>query len=147
MARNYKQGIFVPKNPEKCMNTGTIYFRSSWEKHVCSYLDQNPKVLKWGSEILQIPYQSSVKGRMARYFPDYLVTILDKDGNEKTFIIEVKPLHETQKPKKGKNQKQSTYDQQTLTYITNLQKWEAAQKYAAERSWGFKILTEREIFR
>jgi hypothetical protein len=147
MPRNYKQGYFVPTNPDKCINAGNITYRSSWEKYFFEYLDKNPKVIKWGSEVLQIPYESSVKGRLARYFPDVLMTYVDKSGETRTVVIEIKPAHETVKPKKGKRQKQSTHDQQTLTYITNLQKWEAAQKYAAERGWGFRILTENDIFR
>jgi hypothetical protein len=147
MARNYRQGYFEPQYPEKCLNSGKITYRSSWELAFMKWADRNPNIIKWGSEVLQIPYESSVKGRMARYYPDILMTYVDKTGKEKTVVIEIKPSHETNKPKKGRNMKQSTYDQQLLTFITNQEKWVTAQKYAKERGWEFRILTENEMFR
>lgn len=147
MARNYHQGYFVPKNPEKCLNSGKITYRSSWEKIFFDYADRNPKVLKWGSETVVVPYENPVKGRMARYFVDVIMTYVDKDGKEKTTLIEIKPENQCKAPKKGKNQKQSTFDEQQLTYMQNISKWTAAQRYAAERGWEFRILTENQLFR
>lgn len=147
MARNYHQGYYEPKNPEKCLNAGKITYRSSWEKVFFEYADRNPKVLKWGSESVVVPYENPVKGRMARYFVDVIMTYVDRDGKEKTVLIEIKPENQCKTPKKGRNQKQSTFDEQQLTYIQNVSKWTAAQKYAAERGWEFRILTENQLFR
>lgn len=142
----YHQGVYESISPEKNINSGKIRYMSSWELAVMRWLDQNPNILKWGSEVIQIPYASSVKGRMARYYPDILMTYRNKDGEIKTTIVEIKPYAETQKPKRGPKQKQSSYDYQLLTFITNQEKWTAAQLYAKERGWDFRIITEREIF-
>ena len=147
MARNYLKGHYAPVNKEKCLNANAITYRSSWELEVLKFFDRNPKILKWGSEILQVPYMSTVKGRLARYYPDFLVTCTNKHGDHVTEIVEVKPLDQCKAPVKGKNQKQSTYDEACLTFITNQEKWTAAQKYAAERGWKFRILTENSIFK
>lgn len=144
MARNFKQGHYTPKNPEKCMNSGILVYRSSWEKFVFEFLDRSPSIIKWGSETVQIPYMSSVKGRMARYFPDIFVQYKNKAGEVVTEIIEIKPEKETAKPKMGRSK--STNDYNTLTYITNMEKWSAAEKYCQERGIKFRILTERQLF-
>jgi hypothetical protein len=144
MARKYKQGHYTPKNPEKCMNSGVLTYRSSWELHVFEFLDRSNSIIKWGSEIVQIPYLSSVKGRMARYFPDIFVQYKNKHGEVITEIIEIKPAAETEKPKMSRNK--STNDYNTLTYITNMEKWSAAEKYCQERNIKFRLLTENQLF-
>lgn len=145
MARNYIKGTFEPVNKEKLINAGKMVFRSSWERDVMAFFDRSPKILKWGSECIQVPYFSSVKNRMARYFVDFVITYKDKDDNLVTELIEVKPIDQVNPPKKTKNKK--TYDEAMLTFLTNQQKWTAAQKYCEERGWKFRILTENQIYR
>jgi len=147
MARNYHQGHYTPVNKDKCLNANTITYRSSWELEVLKFFDRNPRILKWGSEILQVPYMSTAKGRLARYFPDFIVTYVNKTGEELTEIVEVKPLSQCKMPVKGDRQKQSSFDEAMLTFITNQEKWTAAQKYAKERGWKFRVLTENSIFK
>ena len=47
---NYNQGNYVPKNKDKVLklnNNGGVYFRSSWEKKIMTWLDLNEKIIKW----------------------------------------------------------------------------------------------------
>lgn len=145
MARNYKKGYYEPVNKEKLINASKLTYRSSWELESMKFFDRSPRILKWGSECMQIPYFSSVKGRMARYFVDFVITYQDKDGNLVTELIEVKPYDQVNPPKKNKNTK--TYQEAMLTYITNQEKWASATKYCEERGWKFRILTENQIFK
>ena len=58
--KNYNQGNFIPVNKDKVMKLNTnggVYFRSSWEKRIMTWLDNKPEILMWGAECLKIPYQ------------------------------------------------------------------------------------------
>ena len=106
------------------------------------WLDKNPKVLKWSSEEVIIPYHSPVDGQMHRYFVDFFVRFLGKDGIVKEKLIEIKPHGQTIQPrnKHGKN-----YQSQVETYVINQAKWEAATKYAKSRNMEFQVLTEHHL--
>jgi hypothetical protein len=147
VGKNFRQGIYTPINRDKYKGVKDPTYRSSWELHLFKFLDNNKNVVEWYSE-LPIPYYSSVKGRMARYFVDIYVVYLNKNGDRVVEIIEVKPSSELTPPTKGKTQKaEARYLQESLTYITNQEKWAAAAEYANERGWLFRILTEKHIFR
>ena len=32
-----------------------------------------------------------------------------------------------------------------MTYVKNMNKWSAAQEYAADRGWGFEIWTQKQL--
>jgi hypothetical protein len=59
-------------------------------------------------------------------------------------LIEVKPYHQTQEPKK-QQRKTKRYINEVKTYGINIYKWKAAKEYCADRGWTFQILTEREL--
>ena len=62
-----------------------------------------------------------------------------KDGS--VDLIEIKPDKETRPPEyPGKKTKR--YINESLSYIKNENKWEAARIYAKDRDWGFQIWTE-----
>jgi len=61
-----------------------INYRSGWELTVALYLDQNPEVLLYEYESINIRY--AVAGRYRTYTPDFLIVY--KDG--KKVIVEVK---------------------------------------------------------
>ncbi len=69
----------------------------------------------------------------------------DKKGVIHKELIEIKPMNQSKPPVRGKK-KQSTYDQESLTYMVNMAKWSAADKYATMHGWVFRILTEQSIF-
>ena len=93
---NYLKAHFVPKNPEKCLNYNgkrgpvqPITFRSSWEKIFCNWCDLNENILEWGSEIIEIPYISSVDGKQHRYVTDFVFVCKDRNGEIKKWLIEM----------------------------------------------------------
>lgn len=144
MASRFKQGLYVPKNPQKYVgDVSKIRYMSSWELKTHEFFDNNTKVLKWASEEIAIPYIKPTDRRIHKYFVDYWVEYVDNNGEICTEIIEVKPAAQTRAPRA--NSKHRLYEQ--LTFAVNTAKWEAAAKFAAERNWTFRIITEKSIFR
>jgi len=147
MATKYKQGYYTVKNPEKYVgDTSNVVYRSSWELEMNQFLDNNPNVLEWGSEVLAIPYVKPTTGKVHRYFVDYYVKFRDSTGKIKVELIEVKPDAQTrQSSRRGKNKQQQLYEQ--ITFAINTAKWQAATQYAESRGWKFRIVTEKQMFR
>lgn len=145
MARNYKQGKYTPTHPEKYIGDLTkIVYRSSWELETNKFFDNNPRVLKWASEEISIPYYNPVKQRPANYFPDYYVEYITKDGEVVKAIVEVKPLAQTRK-NTSRNPRTKLYED--LTYAVNVSKWVEAQKWCEARGLKFMLVTEASIFK
>ena len=139
------KGFFRPKDITKYKGDPTkIFYRSSFELKLLSWLDNSDAVEWYQSEEFYIPYFDPSRNKAGHYYPDVLV----KFKNGKTILIEVKPFKETQlpinkKPEDGRSQKR--YLKECLIYSKNTAKWSAAQKYASARNWEFKIMTEREL--
>ena len=132
---------FIPIFPEKYTGDPTnIIMRSSWETRFASWCDKNPSVLKWSSEETIIPYRCPTDNRIHRYFVDFKITV----STGKTYIIEVKPAAQTQPPIYPGRQTQR-YITESLTFMKNQAKWEAANEFARDRGWEFKIITEKEL--
>lgn len=144
MARAFRQGVFVPKHPEKYIGDVTkIYFRSSWEKTTFEFLDNNVMVRRWGSEEIKIPYLDTVSNKMRTYFPDIWVEYVTKYGEVVTEIWEIKPKNQTRTP----NPRHKHYLTESLTFETNKCKWAAAQAFCDSQGWKFRIVTETSIYR
>lgn len=147
MARNYNQGRYVLKNPQKCINgTNDVRYLSSYELECWKWADTNENVVRWGAETVVVPYYSSVKGRKSRYIVDMYLEYIDKQGIRRKALCEIKPFVYTKKPKDSNKKKKETLIQEQLTWVTNNEKWQAAKKYAEDRGWEFRILTEKQIF-
>lgn len=132
---------FIPIFPEKYTGDPTnIIMRSSWETRFASWCDKNPSVLKWSSEETIIPYRCPTDSRIHRYFVDFKITV----STGKTYIIEVNPAAQTQPPIYPGRQTQR-YITESLTFMKNQAKWEAAIEFAKDRGWEFKIITEKEL--
>jgi hypothetical protein len=141
----YNQGLFKPKNPQKYKGDPTkIVYRSSWELKLMFYLDEHRDVVSWGSEELIIPYRSPIDGRIHRYFPDFVVTKINREGKRETALIEVKPLAQT-KPPKPQSKVTKRYITEVKTWGVNEAKWKAAQDFCKDRGWSFHIFTEKEL--
>ena len=131
-------------NPKKYKGDPTqVIYRSLWERKLMVYCDKNEKVLEWGSEEIIIPYRSPKDNRIHRYFPDFWVKIQESTG-VKQYLVEVKPLKQTQAPKPQKRQTQR-YLTEVMTYAKNDAKWRAAQEFCDDRGWKFRLITEREL--
>lgn len=144
--QHFKQGFFRPNNPKKYRGDPTnIVYRSGWEKKVMEWLDDNINVVSWNSEEIIIPYISPVDNRPHRYFVDFYVEAIGRDGETKKMLLEVKPQAQTQEPK-SQQRMTKRYITEVMTYGVNQAKWNAAQDYCRKKGWEFKLITERELF-
>ena len=112
-----------------------VVYRSMWEKYVFIWCDTNPSVKKWSSEEIVIPYYYDVDKKYHRYYPDIFI-----QTEEKSMLIEIKPDKETKPPTGQRRTKR--YINEGMTYIKNMNKWEAAEEYCKDRKWEFQIWTE-----
>lgn len=140
----FKQGFFTPKHPEKYIGDVTkIRYMSSYEFEAHTFFDNNPNVIRWGSEPIAIPYVKPTDGKIHKYYPDYYVEFKDKNGEIKKELIEVKPLAQTRTPRG--NRKHILYEQ--VTHAVNIAKWQACQDWCRQHGVSFRIVTEKSIFR
>ena len=139
------RGKYYPSFPRKYKGDPTnIIYRSLWERKFMVYCDKNSKILEWGSEEIALPYISPHDSRVHRYFPDFYIKVQENTGKIKRYLIEVKPLKQTVKPKKPKRQSKG-YIREAFEYARNQAKWKAAREYCADRMWEFKVITEKEL--
>lgn len=132
---------FIPLFPKKYVGDPTnIIMRSSWETRFASWCDKNTSIVKWSSEETVILYRCPTDNHIHRYFVDFKITT----NLGKTYLVEVKPQKQTVPPVFPGKQTQR-YLVESLTFLKNQAKWEAAKKYAIERGWEFKIITEYEL--
>lgn len=140
-----RKGRFRPKNYKKYRGDPTnIIYRSSWEWKFMRYLDEHPSVISWSSEEFFIPYKSPVDNKVHRYFPDFYIKKVGKDGSISSQVIEIKPHNQTKEPKKPTKLNES-YIRQKKTYEVNQAKWKAARSFCEDRQWKFVVLTEKEL--
>jgi len=110
------------------------------------YLDDHKDVVSWGSEEVVVPYRSPIDGRLHRYFVDFIVTKINKEGKRETSLIEVKPASQTKPPVITEQKRKSKkYIQEVMTWGINSSKWAAAKEYCDDRGWNFIIMTEKEL--
>ena len=109
------------------------------------YFDINPGVLKWSSEEIAIPYYDTLTKKVRRYFPDFLIKVKDKEGEEKTHLIEVKPSKDLRPPTSTQGKKKSTVLYEMKTYQMNRDKFASARKWCDERGVQFDIWTEKHL--
>lgn len=147
--RSTMTGRFIPRNPQKYSgDPSNIIFRSSWEVACMKFLDSSSAVLKWGSEEVKIPYLKPiidpVTGKAtvkpANYYPDFIVVYQDKDGNQQTELLEVKPLKETL-------QEKAKTDRDKMALLVNIAKWKAAEAFCRSRGMKFRVITEQTLFK
>lgn len=133
-------GTYKVKNPKKYKGDHTqVIYRSLWERHAFRWCDENPKVKWWSSEETIVPYFYEVDKRYHRYFPDLKIHFTDG----KTILVEIKPEKETSPPTGAKRTKR--YITEGITYVKNMNKWQAADKYAKDNGWEFQIWTEKTL--
>lgn len=136
----YAQGFFIPKNPEKYVGNGKIRYRSSWELTFMMFADSNPKVIKWASESIQIPYRNPLSGKQTIYVPDFFVVYQDRNGKTISELIEIKPKAQTMITEKTR----SARDRASIA--VNHYKWQAANAWCSRMGVKFRVITESDIF-
>ena len=130
---------FAPKNPEKYVGTFPIIYRSSWENAFMQKCDSHPNIIKWASESIKIPYYNPFYRKVTIYIPDFFIQYVDKTGQVKAEIIEIKPRNQAlESMAKGRTNK-------AMLAINKL-KWAAATKWAKQHGVGFRVMTEADMF-
>lgn len=141
----YHQGIYKLKYPEKYIgDPSNIVYRSSWELRFMNWCDSNSNVIGWQSEETIVPYRCATDNKIHRYFIDFRIQVKKKDGTLQTWLVEIKPDVQTRPPKfPGKQTKR--YLTESMTYLKNQSKWDAAKAFARDRGWEFVVLTEHHL--
>lgn len=136
----FATGKYTIKNPEKYIGKRTPTYRSSWEFTFCSFCDNNPAVINWASEAIQIPYFNPVSGKNTIYVPDFVVVYMDKNQRKHTELVEIKPSKET-------TMESAKSYRDKLSVAINLAKWAAADSWARANNMRFRVVTEYDIFK
>jgi 2,3-bisphosphoglycerate-independent phosphoglycerate mutase len=140
----FKQGIYRPQNQDKFIGQEAI-FRSGIELKFFRFCDNNPNIIRWGSENVVISYFDPELQKKRKYHIDNYVEI--KEGNIiKKYLVEIKPFKQTQEPKVTKKRKKAHLLYEQSQWVTNSQgKWPAAREFAKKHGMEFIIITEREL--
>jgi hypothetical protein len=135
------KGRYRVKNRDKYTgDVNDVIYRSLWERQCFRWADHSSFVKKWSSESVVVPYFYEADESWHRYFVDLYVEF----SNGKILLIEIKPLKETRAPE-GDNPRNPKLIKEALTYIKNMNKWEAARKLAKKKGWEFVVWTEVEL--
>lgn len=145
----WKQDKYTLKHPHKYIgDPKKLIYKSSWEQEAFKVCDNNPNVLEWGYEIVDIPY--AVPGRtnpntkrLKKYIPDLYVVSQNANKEVTKFMFEIKPDKQT-KPGKSRNPKTRLYED--YVYNINQLKWAAAKAWCDARGIKFEIVTEKRLF-
>jgi hypothetical protein len=136
----FASGKYTIKNPEKYIGKRAPTYRSSWEFTFCSFCDNNPAVINWASEAIQIPYFNPVSGKQTVYVPDFVVVYMDKNQRKHTELVEIKPSKET-------TMESAKSYRDKLSVAINLAKWAAADSWCRANNMRFRVVTEYDIFK
>lgn len=141
-----KQGTYTPICKDKYVGKSLPIFRSGWECKAFIQLDRNPKIIKWGSQSVIIPYMDSTRGKEThRYIVDLFFVTMNQQGQEQKWLIEIKPYNQSVPPKPSKRKSPARIIQQGIVYQRNHDKWEAAITFCKKRGWHFAVWTEKGI--
>lgn len=145
MARNYLQGRFSPVYPDKYVgDVSNIIYRSSWEKKFMIWADNNRNIIRWCSEEIVVPYYDPTTNKNRRYFVDFMIEYINRSGETRKALIEVKPEYQT-KPPVLKSKVTKRYITETFEYEKNKAKWSAAKEWCSLRGLEFVVLTEKHL--
>ena len=139
-------GKYKIKKPAKYDGDATsVTYRSMWERACFTWCERTADVVKWSSEEIIIPYYDQANRKQRRYFMDLRITF----KNGETVLVEIKPDKQTRPPRKprghAKGKGRARYLEESVTFVTNQCKWEAADVYAKKRGWKFVVWTEKTL--
>jgi hypothetical protein len=136
----WAQGIYIPKNPEKYIGNHKPRYRSGWELTFMTFCDTNSSVIYWASESMKIPYKHPITGKPTIYVPDFFVVYENKFGKKVAEVVEIKPKKQSIIESKVASAKDR------LVVAINHAKWQAAAQYCKAQGFGFRVITEDDIF-
>jgi hypothetical protein len=140
------KGKYRPEIPSKYVgDPANIIYRSLLERRFMVFCDKNPNILKWASEEMFVPYYSPIDKKMHRYYVDFVIEVLEKNGSVKTYLIEIKPSRQCKVPKESTNKSNKTFLKEMKNWVINNSKWKAAEDFAKKQNWEFKIITEENL--
>ena len=127
------------RSPAKYIGSGTPTYRSGWEFAFMQFCDNNPAIIQWASESINIPYRNPFTNKQTIYVPDFLIIYIDKNQQRHAEVIEIKPSTETTM--------ESARNMRDRAYVAlNHAKWAAATAWCKNNGLKFRIVTENEIF-
>ena len=89
------KGKYTIKNKQKYIgDPSKVVYRSLWERQAFKWCESNPKVKKWNSEEIVVPYKCKTDNKLHRYYVDLLVELDNKD----IILVEIKPKNQTIPP-------------------------------------------------
>lgn len=137
---HFKQGHFEDRyEPNKYFGERPIIYRSGLELKFMIWLEKNPKVVKWSSEKIVIPYymHEKINGKVIIKKHDYFTDFTVEMSNGDVYVVEVKPSSQCpiRKDEISKN---------PILY-KNACKWKAALDWCKQNGYIFKVITEKSI--
>lgn len=139
MSKQFAQGIYEVKNPQKYVGNKKPKFRSSWELMFFMFCDNNPSVIQWASEAISIPYKNPLTGKQSIYIPDVFIMYQNKHGKRIAELVEIKPSAQT-------NLTEARSIRDKAAVVINNAKWAAAAAYCKRIGIKFRVVTEAELF-
>lgn len=144
--RSIRSGVYTPTNTQKYIGKQLPHYRSSWELKAFISLDKNPKVLRWGSESIIIPYIDTTRQNSThRYIVDLFFEVEDINKKIQKWLIQIKPYNQSVPPKITKRKSQQKLLQQQLIVQKNKCKWNAAVAFCKSKGWHFGVWTQKGI--
>ena len=139
MSHKFANDTYTPKNADKYLGNTMPRYRSSWELSFMQFCDRNPHILKWGSEMIKIPYRNPLTGKHTVYVPDFIIQYMDKNGNMNVEVIEIKPSGQSAITENQNGKERAIV-------AVNYAKWDAAQKWCQRQGLTFRVITEKDMF-
>jgi hypothetical protein len=143
-------GRYLVCNRSKYFGIGqNPIYKSSLELKIMHFMDTNEKVIKWGYELIRIPYYFPIDGKIHDYVVDFVAHILNNKGELIKYLIEIKSDDDLSVPKKPSNPTSKNikhYKNKMMIYIRNTNKWSAAEKFCKSTGFVWKLLSTRDIF-
>ena len=153
--RGWSQGEFNLKHHKKYIGSKTPIYRSSYEERAFNYCDWNENVVRWASELIEIPYYFEFDQKNHKYVTDIYMEVKTNNGKIVKYVVEIKPKsqnvfdenYKTPKPPKKKTTRAlANYRHKIVEQERNKAKWLSAIKFCKARGYIFKIMTEEDLF-
>lgn len=138
-------GKYKCSNPEKCINGDTVDFKSKYEYKMMQYFDGSDSIIKWGYEIIKIPYISPIDSKEHMYIMDFYAEAYAVEGGIKKLLVEVKPLKQVMPPT-GNNRSKKTKTIEDNVYAMNQAKWMYARAWCKDKGIEFFTITDNELY-
>jgi hypothetical protein len=124
-----------------------LIYKSRNELIVFDKMDNDPNVIRWGYEILEIPYFCQIDKKIHKYKTDIYCEI-NKGGQLLKCVIEVKQSEDLKQPSRptlANRQSMQRYNYNMRQYIVNMNKWKAAVDFCQKAGMKMMFLTEKDL--